>query len=135
MSRSVTILVGVGIGAVLTVVANIIWFRSVFEPADYIAAAQVWSERGSPTNVKMLTDACGQVEWRHSKAEDGKHIVEATGSLKDGGKPVVVRWEVTIIRDGNARVSLAQPVFASIGGEELQPASAYPGKLAIPAGK
>jgi hypothetical protein len=135
MSKRTSIMVGTCFVVSLAIAAYFIWVRALFAPADYIAAAQLATERGSPTNAKTLMDACGTVEWRYSKAEDGKHLVEATGSLKDGGKPVVVRWEVTIIRDGNARVSLAQPVFASVGGEEIQPAKAYPDKLKAPASK
>jgi hypothetical protein len=47
---------------------------------------------------------------------------------------VVVRWNVSIMRNGNTRVSVAEPVFASVGGTVAEPAKDYPSKLTGPSG-
>jgi hypothetical protein len=102
------------------------WYRNRLTPADYIVAAQAVSVPGGKiTNMQFLLDCCGTVEWRHSRSEDGRELVEATGNLKDGGQPVVIRWEVTILRDRNAKTWIANPVFASVAGREIEPAKDF----------
>ena len=98
------------------------WYRNRLKPADYIVAAQtVAVPGGKANNLQFLGDCCGMVQWRHSRSEDGKELVEATGSLKNGGQPVVIRWEVTILRDANSKTWIANPVFASVAGREIEP--------------
>ena len=102
------------------------WYRNRLKPADYIAAAQTVSVPGGKiTNMKFLLDCCGTVQWRHSRSEDGKELVEATGNLKNGGQPLVIRWEVTILRDRNTKTWIANPVFASLAGREIEPAKDF----------
>jgi hypothetical protein len=127
--RTVYVLLAVGVLAVAALLVYRIWFRSEFGPAEYLAAAQQGSAVGSKSNARVLLDACGTVEWKYLKSEGNKDLVEASGTLKSGGRPVVVRWEVRILRDGNTIVSVATPVFASVGGEEVQAVREYPSKL------
>ena len=102
------------------------WYRGQLKPADYIAAAQSVSVPGGKVkNMQFLGDCCGTVQWLHSRSQDGKELVEATGNLKNGGQPVAIRWEVTILRDRNSKVWIANPVFASVAGREIEPAKDF----------
>jgi hypothetical protein len=102
------------------------WYRNRLTPADYIVAAQTAGvPGGKASNMQFLGDCCGTVEWRHSRSQDGKELVEATGNLKNGGQSVVVRWEVTILRDANSTTWITNPVFASLAGREIEPAKDF----------
>jgi hypothetical protein len=117
-----TILMLVLLIALLSGLSYYNWYRNRLTPADYITAAQTVSAPGlKKTNMQFLGECCGTVNWQHSRSQDGKELVEATGNLKNGGQPVVVRWEVTILRDRNAKVWIANPVFASVAGREIEP--------------
>src|SRR5262249_37871128 len=111
-------------------VGVIVWYRGQPGPEEYIAAAQGVAAEGQRTNSRVLGDACGSVEWRYSRSQDGQHLVTASGNLKEDGRPVGVRWQVPILRNGNSKVSVAKPVSATVGGEDIQPPSAFPGKIA-----
>jgi hypothetical protein len=126
--RTAGLILAIGVVAVGTFVYRN-WSRR-FGPGDYVEAAQQATVAEKKSNLSVLTDACESVQWQHSKTDEGKHVVEAAGALKKGGRSVVVRWEVTIVRDRNLTVQVANPVFASVGGEEVQPAKDYPSKLA-----
>jgi len=115
--------------ALLAGIGVLLWYRAQPRADDYITAAQNGTAEGQRTNSRLLGDCCGPVEWRYSRGDAGQHMVTATGSLKDGGPSVAVRWEVTILRDGNTRVSVAKPVSATVGGVDIQPPSAFPDKI------
>jgi hypothetical protein len=127
MKRWAGIVLGLAVIAIAGVVA---WYRNQPGEADYIAAAQNGAAVGQRTNLSVLGEACETVEWVYSRGEDGKHLVTARGHLKHGDRSVEVKWEVTLLRDGNAKVSLAKPISAVVGGEDIQPPSAFPAKIA-----
>ena len=97
------------------------WYRTQPTPADYINAAQLVAVPGGKPNIFFLSEHCARVEWRHSSSEDGKQLVEASGNLKVNGQPVLIRWEVTILRDTSGDVRVANPVYASIAGRKIEP--------------
>jgi hypothetical protein len=118
--------------ALLAGIGVFAWYRAQPGPEEYIAAAQNAAHNaanGQRTNSRILGESCGPVEWRYSRSNEGQHMVTATGSLKEGGRLVEVRWEVTILRDGNSKVSVANPVSATLDGVDIQPPSAFPGKI------
>jgi hypothetical protein len=124
-----TILLSILLVVVIAGLAYIEWYRRQPTPAEYITVAQTVTTGGGKSNSQVLSDYCGQVEWKHSRSAGGQELVEATGTLKDSGRPVVVRWQVTILQDRKAKVSIANPVFASVGGQEIEPPTAFVTKL------
>lgn len=96
---------------------------------QFIALAQNSHADGHRSAAKVLVDACGAASWRHFVTEQGEDMVEATGALKEGGRPVMVRWRVAIVKNAQSKVSIAEPVFAKIGDAEIKPAKEFPAKL------
>jgi len=110
--------------------------RSQPKPGDYVKTAMNAPAVGKKSNGKLLLEACGTVNWSPMTEQDGGYVVEARGTQKQGGKEVVVRWQVYILRDGNVTSSVANLVFASIGGVELDPPSKFTEQLSSePKGK
>jgi hypothetical protein len=115
---------------VITVLAGYFkWYRTQPTPADYINAAQIAGVPGGKPNTLFLWEHCGRVEWRHSSSEDGKQLVEASGNLKVNGQPVLVRWEVTILRDTSGEARIANPVYASIAGRKIEPPKDFANRI------
>lgn len=61
------------------------------------------------------------MKWRRYVDEEGREIVECNGTLRDGGRPVLVRWHVMYHSHNGGSTSLAVPLFASVGGEVIKP--------------